>query len=111
MVVRKVWANKATKQLLVTIPNYLKIKEGDTVKIIKTDKKISTKIELIKTTIMDAMNNDGIEKFMISNMFKQMTTKRVVFTAIRELLKEGKIKKEKNDDCIFYSLSTPVTLQ
>lgn len=36
-VIRKVWKNKGSNQLLITIPNDSKIKEGDYVKVIKVD--------------------------------------------------------------------------
>jgi len=34
-IIRKVWKNKGTKQLLITIPNNSDIKEGDYVEIKK----------------------------------------------------------------------------
>ncbi|MFQ6118377.1 MAG: hypothetical protein ACE5KE_00665 [Methanosarcinales archaeon] len=37
VVVRKVWQNKASGQLLVTIPKHSEIKEGEYVKVEKTE--------------------------------------------------------------------------
>ena len=36
-IIRKVWKNKGSNQLLITIPNETEIKEGDYVRVVKLE--------------------------------------------------------------------------
>jgi len=105
MIIKKVWKNRSNSQLLVTIPNWLNIKEGDNVKIVKTEQPVSNKKDLIKDYISFILK-DGkkVDKAYFYSKLQKITTQRVIDSVISDMVNEKLINKERFENTFYYSI-------
>ena len=89
--------------MLITIPKHIGIKPGDNVQIVKTDKTVSTRNEIISEIILKFLTIRP-DKFTIYNKFKTIATNRKIDSILFQLIKDKKIEKVFLDDEYYYQL-------